>query len=95
MIDHQLSERLDRIEDALRRLLQERTVQPYYSTADVARMLGKAEFTVREWCRMGRVKAQKRACGRGNTQEWMISHEEMERLRSEGLLPLSQNSIEH
>lgn len=87
MTDLQLAERLDRIEDALRRLLQERTVQTYYSTADVARLLGKAEFTVREWCRLGRVNAQKRSCGRGNVQEWMIAHEELERLRSEGLLP--------
>ena len=44
MTDPQLVERLDRIEDALRRLLQDRVVQTFYSTADVARSLGKAEF---------------------------------------------------
>lgn len=87
MNDPQLYERLDRIEDALRRLLQERTVQTYYSTADVAQHLGKAEFTVREWCRLGRIRAEKRRCGRGHAQEWMVSHTELERIRSEGLLP--------
>lgn len=87
MNEQQLAERLDRIEDALRRLLQERTVQAYYSTADVAQLLGKAEFTVREWCRLGRIRAEKRRCGRGHAHEWMVPHEELERVRSEGLLP--------
>ena len=69
-------------------LLQQRTVQDFYSSADVARLLGKAEFTVREWCRLGRIHAQKRPCGRGRTQEWMISHSELQRIQSEGLLPI-------
>ena len=84
MHDQQLYERLDRIEDVLRRLLQERTVQEYYSTSAVAQQLGKAEFTVREWCRLGRIRAEKRRCGRGHALEWM------ERIRSEGLLPLKK-----
>jgi transposase len=87
-MEQQIVERLDRIEDQLRRLLQERVVQKFYSTADAARLLGKAEFTVREWCRLGRIRAEKRSCGRGNAQEWMISHEELERIRAEGLRPL-------
>ncbi len=84
--DHIL-DRLDRIEDALRMLLQHRVEQDSYSTADVARILGRAEFTVREWCRLGRIRAEKRPCGRGNSQEWMISHAELKRIQSEGLLP--------
>lgn len=86
MTDQQLCERLDRIEDLLRRLAQERVAQKSYSTSDVAKLLGKAEFTVREWCRQGRVHAEKRSCGRGNSQEWMISHEELTRIQAEGLL---------
>lgn len=86
MTDQQLHERLDRIEDLLRRLTQERVTQKFYSTADAAKLLGKADFTVREWCRQGRVHAEKRSCGRGNTQEWMISHEELLRIQAEGLL---------
>lgn len=82
-----LSERLNRIEEALRMLLQQRVEQAYYSTADAAKFLGKAEFTVREWCRHGRIRAEKRSCGRGNSKEWMISHHELERIRAEGLLP--------
>ena len=84
-----ICERLDRIEDVLRQLTRERVVQEYYSTAEVAQILGKAEFTVREWCRGRRIHAQKRACGRGNAKEWMISHDELERIKAEGLLPLT------
>jgi DNA-directed RNA polymerase specialized sigma24 family protein len=81
-------ERLDRIETLLRDLVTERTVKDWYTVAEAAEILGKAEFTVREWCRLGRVYASKRACGRGLSQEWIIAHEELTRIRNEGLLPL-------
>jgi hypothetical protein len=57
MTDEKLYERLERIEELLRRLAQEHVAQKFYSTADVARILGKAEFTVREWCRHRRIRA--------------------------------------
>jgi len=81
-------ERLDRIETLLRDLVTERTVKDWYTVAEAAEILGKAEFTVREWCRLGRVYASKRACGRGLSQEWIIAHEELTRICNEGLLPL-------
>lgn len=82
-----LTARLVRIEQALDLLVRQRTVKDWYSTAEVADLLGKAEFTVREWCRLGRVKAGKKKCGRGVASEWTISHEELTRVRNEGLLP--------
>lgn len=82
-----LTSRLERIEQTLDLLVQQRTVKDWYSTAEVAKILGKAEFTVREWCRLGRVLAQKKKCGRGISSEWIISHEELTRVRNEGLLP--------
>jgi hypothetical protein len=82
-----LAERLDRIESLLTRLLQQRTIKDWYAIAEAAEILGKAEFTVREWCRLGRVAAQKRACGRGRSREWMIAHAELMRIQNEGLLP--------
>ena len=84
--DATIHSRLERIEESLRLLLKERITKKYYSTSDVAKILGKAEFTVREWCRNFRVKAEKRSCGRGHSKEWMISHEELERIQAEGLL---------
>lgn len=87
MLDEQsICERLNRIEEGLRILLQQRVVQASYSTSAAAKVLGKAEFTVREWCRLHRIHAEKRPCGRGNSQEWMISHEELTRIQAEGLL---------
>ena len=82
-----LLRRLENIEETLRVLSQQKVVQEYYSTADLARILGKAEFTVREWCRLGRIQAEKRPCGRGNSKEWMVSHSELQRIQGSGLLP--------
>ena len=79
--------RLDRIEQTLVLLVQQRTVKEWYSTAEVAKLLGKAEFTVREWCRNGRVRGQKQGSGRGKHQAWVIAHEEVLRIQKEGLLP--------
>jgi hypothetical protein len=79
--------RLDHIEALLAALVEQRTVKEWYSTAEVATILSRAEFTVREWCRLGRVRAEKKKCGRGATSEWIISHEELARIRNEGLLP--------
>lgn len=69
-------------------ILSQRQIKDYYSPAEAATVLGKAEFTVREWCRLERVHAQKRRSGRGRSQEWVISHEELLRIQREGLLPV-------
>ena len=81
-------DRLDRIENLLQQLLNNRATKEYYSTAEIARILSRAEFTVREWARNGRIWAEKRQCGRGTAKEWMISHVELKRIQNEGLLPL-------
>jgi hypothetical protein len=82
-----IDRRLERIESMVTTLVEQRMIKEWYTPAEVARMLGRAELTVREWCRLGRVNASKRECGRGNSQEWIISHAELERIRNEGLLP--------
>jgi excisionase family DNA binding protein len=71
----------------LQLLVEQRTVKDWYTTEEAAKLLGKAEFTVREWCRNGRVRAQKKGSGRGKHQSWVISHEEVLRIQKEGLLP--------
>lgn len=79
--------RLAKIEALLASLVEQRTIKEWYSTAEVATILGKAEFTVREWCRLGRVNAEKKKSGRGVASEWIVSHAELSRIRNEGLLP--------
>lgn len=79
--------RQEKMETMLSALIQQRQVQDWYDTNTAAQILGKAPYSVREWCRLGRVRAEKRTCGHGKAKEWMISHEELMRIKSEGLLP--------
>ena len=88
MLDENIQTRLERIEFLLTALIEQKPPKEYYSTREIAELLDKAEFTVREWCRLGRVLAEKRQCGRGAANEWMISHDELIRIQNEGLLPL-------
>jgi len=81
--------RLSRIEAALDALVREKATKEWYSTAEVAELVGKAEYTVREWCRQGRIRASKKAYSRGAHPEWLIGHAELVRFRNEGLLPLT------
>jgi hypothetical protein len=84
---HSVLERLDRIEAVLGQLVQARTVKDFYTTEEVAAILNKRPFTVREWCRLKRIHAQKKECGRGIASEWLISREELVRIQTHGLLP--------
>jgi len=80
--------RLERIETKLAEALQQRQAKEFYSTAEVAEIVGRSEFTVREWCRLKRIQAVKRPNGIGRLREWRISHEELQRLLSHGPQPL-------
>ena len=82
-----IEERLKHIETMLAVLIERQIVRDWYTTEQVAQMVGKAEFTVREWCRHGRLKAEKRMSGRGAYPAWVVSHEELLRYQREGLLP--------
>ena len=82
-----LTARLDRIEHMLRVLVDRETVRTHYSTEEFAEAVGKAEFTVREWCRLGRIAADKQSSGRGRHCAWAIAHDELLRYRRDGLRP--------
>jgi hypothetical protein len=88
-----IEERLDRIEAMLCVLVEQSTVREWYTTEQFAQLVGKSEFTVREYCRRGRIKAEKRRSGRGAYPAWVISHEELQRFQREGLLPLRLDVI--
>ena len=88
-----VEERLERIEQMLVTLVQQQTIKEWYTTAEVGGLLGRAEYTVREWCRQGRIRAKKKPCGRGKGGEWLVSHEELTRLRNEGLLPFRSEAF--
>jgi hypothetical protein len=71
-------------------LVERQQVRAWYTTEEFALAVGKAEFTVREYCRLGRLKAEKRQSGRGSYPQWVISHGELERYHRNGLLPLER-----
>ena len=85
-----IDERLDRIESLLAALVEREMIKDWYSTDEFARLVGKAEFTVREWARLGRIHAEKRQSGRGAHPAWVISHAELLRYRRDGLLSLKR-----
>ena len=87
----ELLSRLARIEAAIEQLAMQRVTKEWYTTAEVAQSTGHSPYTVREWCRYGRIRASKRRCGRGRSKEWMVSHTELDRLQNEGLLPFRKN----
>lgn len=90
-LNQELWARLDRIEAAIRALSGQRSGQEWFGVAEASALLGRAEFTVREWCRYRRIRASKRASGRGKSKEWMISAEELKRVQEQGLLPLPKH----
>ena len=86
-MDAELTARLDRVESLLASLVEREMIRDWYSTDEFARLVGRAEFTVREWARLGRIHAEKRRSGRGAHPAWVVGHGELLRYRREGLLP--------
>lgn len=83
-----VEERLEKLEALLTLLVERQQVREWYSTGQVAQLLGKCEYTVRQWCRMGRVNATKKSSGRGAHMAWTISNDELLRVQRDGLLPV-------
>src|SRR5436305_13107848 len=81
-----VEERLEKIEAMLAVLVDHQTnVREWYSTHEFAKAVGKAEFTIREYCRLSRLRAEKRQSGRGAYAQWVLSHAELLRYQREGL----------
>ena len=83
-----LEERLEKIESMLGVLVERQQVREWYSVEEFARIVRKAPFTTREWCRLGRIRAEKKLSGRGSHANWVVPHAELLRYQREGLLPV-------
>jgi excisionase family DNA binding protein len=83
-----VDQRLDDVEQGLSairgNLLTDKTASEWLTTEEVACVLGRANFTVRQWCNQRRLRAQKT----GNGREWRIHRDELQRYRRDGLLPV-------
>jgi hypothetical protein len=82
-----IDERLTHIEAMLETLVERQAVKDFYTPEEFARSVGREPFTCREYCRLGRIRAQKQASGRGKYASWVIPHAELLRFQREGLLP--------
>jgi hypothetical protein len=82
-----LEERLEKIEAMLHALIDRPVAKDYYAIEEFAKLVGRSEFTCREWCRRRRINGEKRRSGRGAHCSWAISHQELQRYRQHGLLP--------
>lgn len=84
-----VEEKLEHLEQLLLILVERQQVREWYGVDEFARIVRRAEFTCREWCRHGRIKAEKKHSGRGAFASWSISHGELLRFQKEGLLPVA------
>jgi hypothetical protein len=82
-----LEERLEKIETLLVVLVERQQIREFYEIEEFARLVGRECFTVREWARHGRIRAEKKLSGRGAHARWVVSHDELLRYQREGLLP--------
>lgn len=83
-----VEERLEKIEGMLAILLIERqTIKDFYDIEELAGLVGRERFTVRQWAKHGRIRAEKKLSGRGKYLRWRVSHIELLRYQKEGLLP--------
>jgi hypothetical protein len=80
---NELLHRLERIEA----LLQRGAIKAYYTVDEFADLVGRAPFTVRQWCNLGRINAERSMTQTGPSLRWAISHGEYVRFQREGLLP--------
>lgn len=86
--------RLGRIEASIRKISENRPNKEFYTCAEFAKLVNRAEYTVREWARLGRLRAEKTHGGRGRKAEWRFTQAEFNRYEAEGLLPEEEGVLE-
>lgn len=77
-----IEERMEALEKRIEAVVIGRLDKEWYTTEEVAVMLKRAPWTIRQHCLAGRIRARKRA----GTDRWLVSREELERVMNEGLL---------
>ena len=76
--------------DALLGKFREFVQNLHYNVEEFGKLDGvrRRVFTVRQWCNLGRINADKTGTKCGPSRTWSISHEEYLRFKKEGLLPI-------
>jgi hypothetical protein len=82
-----LEQRLQRMEGLLEQLVTGMRNKDWYSVAEVAVLVDRSEYQVRQWCKSGKIRAEKSGRRSGRFQTWVVSREELLRYERNGLLP--------
>jgi hypothetical protein len=78
----------EEIDRKLERLASRPVERASYTVEEIAAMESRSPYTVREWCRLGQLRAEKTATQSGPHARWTIPAAEYSRFQREGLLPL-------
>jgi hypothetical protein len=62
----------------------------WHTVEQFAELVNREPFTVREWCRHGRIHANKKGRGPAKNRAWAIPTSELLRFEREGLLPIQR-----
>lgn len=89
MNDPNLHGPLAPIEGRIERPIRREVLKDFSEIGESARLVGKAEFTIREWARHGRIGATWRKGGRAPHPLRVIGREELTRHRGDGLKPIT------
>lgn len=94
-----LLERLEALENTVTAIEQSVTAaetavqsvieRDYYTVPEFATLVERTGYTVREWCRLERINAEKCDSGRGDAKGWKIPADELQRYRDHGLLAMT------
>ena len=88
----ELARRLAQLEAQVRLLSESAAPARHYTISEFAVRVDRTPYTVREWCRLGRIRACRKSTGCGPYREWTISGAELQRYQREGLLPSSDRA---
>src|SRR5271154_2308098 len=81
----------DEIDRKLERLASRPVERASYTVEEIAVMESRAPYTVREWCRLGQLRAEKTGTQSGPHARWTIPAAEYSRFQREGLLPIRRH----
>jgi hypothetical protein len=65
---------------------------PALTVAEAAARVNRSKFTVREWCRLGRIHCKRATSRRGPYAEYRIPVESIRYYKDHGLLPLKKHA---
>lgn len=80
---------LRRSESLLNDLADSAVTREWYTVLQLAERWDKSTYTIADWCRTGRLLAERANSGHGPHKSWRIAHEEVRRYEREGLRPVN------